>query len=90
MHLKTWEEYKAFMGGGRSVWQIQRTFRRNRLFWASQHRSHRRDLAAAAAAIDAASTARLVPANEGPPPVEGGLHHNVRLKCVPANALDWY
>jgi hypothetical protein len=57
------------MGGFRSVWQIQRTFRQNRLFRASERRCHRRDLAAAAAAIDAAGTARLVPANEGPPPV---------------------
>ena len=58
MHIKTWEEYQSFMGGGWRVWQIQRTFRRDRLFAASQHRRRAR------AAARAAAGPPVVPANE--------------------------
>ena len=50
VHIKTWEEYQSFMGGGWRVWQIQRTFRHDRLFAASQRQRRARAAARAAAA----------------------------------------
>jgi hypothetical protein len=73
-HLKTWEEYTACMQYGRSVWQMQRAFRQDRFFEASERRRRRR---AAARAAAAAAAVTVVPANEGPPPRVWGRHHDV-------------
>jgi len=73
VHLTTWEEYSACIhtrGRSPPVWKMQRAFRVHRLFRESVRRRHRRERAAAAAAIPACGhgTAGAL-ANEGPPPV---------------------